>query len=49
MGPDKIVIRTSLLQGTHKWDNPAVEIYEKDKFSWQPKTGDNVFEAGPPS
>jgi hypothetical protein len=44
---DKIVIRTSLLQGTHAWDKPALEIYEKEKFSWQPRTGDAGVPAGP--
>lgn len=44
---DNIVIRTSLLKGTHSWDKPALEIFDKDKFSWQPQTGDQSV-AGPP-
>ena len=44
---DKIVIRTALLDGTHAWDKPALEIYHKDKYSWQPQTGDAAVQKGP--
>ena len=44
---DKIVIRTGLLDGTQKWDKPVLEIYGKDKLSWQPQTGDDIIPAGP--
>ncbi|KKY18043.1 hypothetical protein UCRPC4_g05246 [Phaeomoniella chlamydospora] len=49
LGPDKIVIRTSLLAGSEKWGKPAAEIYGKEKLSWQPQTATDIFEVTPPS
>lgn len=48
-GEDKIVIRTGLLKGSEKWGKPAAEIYDKDRASWLPQTGDNSFPTVPPS
>lgn len=44
-----IVIRTALLKGTDKWPKPAAEIFDKQRFSWQPQTGEASFEGPPPS
>lgn len=49
LGEDKIVIRTGLLKGSEKWGKPAAEIYDKDRASWLPQTGDNSFPTVPPS
>jgi hypothetical protein len=49
VGDDKIVIRTGLLEGTDKWGKPAAEIYDKERPSWLPQTGDASFREGPPS
>ncbi|KEF56987.1 uncharacterized protein A1O9_07177 [Exophiala aquamarina CBS 119918] len=49
MGEDKIVIRTGLLKGSEKWGKPAAEIYDKDRASWLPQTGENSFATVPPS
>lgn len=49
IGEDKIVIRTGLLKGSEKWGKPAAEIYDKDRTSWLPQTGENSFATVPPS
>lgn len=36
MGPDKLVLRTSLLEEARGW-KPAVAIYGKDKPDWLPE------------
>jgi len=48
MGDDTIVIRTGLLKGTEKWGKPAAEIYDKDRASWLPQTGEHSFATTPP-
>ena len=45
LGP-KIVVRTSLLEGSKNFP-VAVEIFGKDRLSWQHKIAEKVFE-GPP-
>ncbi|KIW34955.1 uncharacterized protein PV07_01685 [Cladophialophora immunda] len=49
MGEETIVIRTGLLKGSEKWGKPAAEIYDKDRASWLPQTGDASFPTVPPS
>jgi len=44
---DKIVVRTSLLQGSKNF-KVAAEIFGKDRFTWQPEVA-HTFEGPPPS
>jgi len=44
---DKIVVRTGMLEGSKQWGKPMLEIFGKDKLSWQPQTADNIA-PGPP-
>ena len=46
---DKIVIRTGLLKGTENWGKPGAEIFDKQRASWLPQTGENSFPGPPPS
>ncbi|KAI9689269.1 MAG: hypothetical protein M1820_010180 [Bogoriella megaspora] len=47
MGPDKIVLRTSLLPKGRKEFQPSAEIFGKDKFPWQKEVA-QTFEVLPP-
>lgn len=49
MGPDTIVIRTGLLEGTNKWGKPGLEIFDKERADWLPKTGEDSVPGPPPS
>ncbi|KAK5945131.1 hypothetical protein PMZ80_002335 [Knufia obscura] len=44
---DKIVVRTGLLEGSKSWGQPVLEIFGKDKLSWQPQTAKDIA-PGPP-
>lgn len=46
MGPDQIVLRTALLEGTEGWPVGA-EIFCKDMYKWENKTASATFD-GPP-
>lgn len=46
---DKIVVRTGLLEGSQSWSNVPMEIYGKDKLSWQPQVAKDIAPAGPGS
>jgi len=46
MGPDKVVLRTALLQKGNNFD-PAAEIYGKDKMKWEKEVA-HTFEVLPP-
>jgi hypothetical protein len=46
MGDDKIVLRTSLLEGTDDWPVGA-EIFCKDMYKWESKIASATF-PGPP-
>jgi hypothetical protein len=46
MGPDKIILRTVLLQKGMDFD-PAAEIYGKDKMKWEKEVA-HTFEVVPP-
>lgn len=44
---DKIVVRTGLLDGSKSWGQPPLEIFGKDKLSFQPQVAKNIA-PGPP-
>lgn len=46
MGPDKIVVRTALLEGSENWPVGA-QIFTKDQYSWEPKLAETTFPAAP--
>lgn len=47
MGPDKIVVRTVLLDEGKSF-KPAAEIFGKAKMSWEPESA-KTFETLPPN
>jgi hypothetical protein len=46
LGPDKIILRTVLLQKGTEFD-PVAEIYGKDKMKWEKEIA-HTFEVTPP-